>query len=109
MLAFERESDSSLVIGAGVKDDWVQQAPGVRVANLSTQYGLLNYDMRASGNVVTVNLRAGIRMPPGGIVVWSPLEQPILSAWVDGVPTAVKGAEVRVRKLPAIVTIRYPR
>ena len=109
MLAFERESDSSLVIGAGVRDDWVQQVPGVQVSNLSTQYGPLNYDMRASGNVVTVNLRAGIRMPPGGIVVWSPLEQPILSAWVDGVPTAVKGAEVRVRKLPAIVTIRYPR
>jgi hypothetical protein len=109
MLAFERESDSSLVIGAGVRDDWVKQDPGVRVANLSTQYGPLNYDMRASGNVVTVNLRAGIRMPPGGIVVWSPLEQPILSAWVDGVPSAVKGSEVRVRKLPAVVTIRYPR
>jgi hypothetical protein len=109
MLAFERESDSSLVIGAGVRDDWVKQDPGVRVANLSTQYGPLNYDMRASGNVVTVNLRAGIRMPPGGIVIWSPLEQPILSAWVDGVPAAVKGAEVRVRKLPSTVTIRYPR
>ncbi len=109
MLAFERESDSSLVIGAGVKDDWVKQDPGVRVANLSTQYGLLNYDMRASGNTVTVNLRVGLRMPPGGIVIWSPLEQPILSAWVDGVPSAVKGSEVRVRKLPAIVTIRYPR
>jgi hypothetical protein len=109
MLAFERESDSSLVIAAGVRDDWVKQDPGVRVANLSTQYGPLNYDMRASGNVVTVNLRAGIRMPPGGIVVWSPLEQPILSAWVDGVPTAVKGAEVRLRKLPATVIIRYPR
>jgi hypothetical protein len=109
MLAFERESDSSLVIGAGVREEWVKQDPGVRVANLSTQYGPLTYDMRASGNVVTVNLRAGIRMPPGGIVVWSPLEQPILSAWVDGVPGAVKGSEVRVRKLPAIVTIRYPR
>jgi hypothetical protein len=109
MLAFERESDSSLVIGAGVRDDWVKQDPGVRVANLSTQYGPLNYDMRASGNVATVNLRAGLRMPPGGIVIWSPLEQPILSAWVDGVPAAVKGAEVRVRKLPATVTIRYPR
>ena len=109
MLAFERESDSSLVIGAGVRDEWVREAPGIRVANLSTQYGPLNYDMRASGNVVTVYLRAGIRMPPGGIVVWSPLEQPILSAWVDGAPAPVTGAEVRVRKLPAIVTIRYPR
>jgi hypothetical protein len=109
MLAFERESDSSLVIGAGVKDDWVKQDPGVRVSNLSTAYGPLTYDLRATGNTVTLNLRAGIKMPPGGIVVWSPLSQPILSASVDGVLAAVKGPEVRVRKLPAVVTIRYAR
>ncbi|HEX3532912.1 MAG TPA: discoidin domain-containing protein, partial [Gemmatimonadaceae bacterium] len=109
MLAFERESDSSLVIGAGVRDDWVKQDPGVRVTNLNTAYGPLNYDMRATGNTVIVNLRAGIKLPPGGIVVWSPLSQPILSAAVDGVPAGVKGAEIRVRKLPAVVTIRYPR
>ncbi|HZE07418.1 MAG TPA: hypothetical protein VE110_01550, partial [Gemmatimonadaceae bacterium] len=109
MFAYERESDSSLVIAAGVRDDWVKQDPGVRVSNLSTMYGPLSYDIRASGPTVTLNLRAGLRMPPGGIVVFSPLEQPILSALVDGVPTGVNGAEIRVRKLPAIVTIRYPR
>ena len=109
MLAFERESDSSLVIGAGIKDDWVRQDPGVRVSNLNTAYGPLTYDMRVSGNTVILNLHAGIKLPPGGIVVWSPLSQPILSAAVDGVPAAVKGAEIRVRKVPAVVTIRYPR
>jgi len=109
MLAFERESDSSLVIGAGVKEDWVKQDPGVRVSNLSTAYGPLSYDMRVVGSTVILNLRQGIKLPPGGIIVWSPLSQPILSAAVDGVPTAVKGAEIRVRKLPAVVTIRYPR
>ncbi|MGH7605081.1 MAG: discoidin domain-containing protein [Gemmatimonadaceae bacterium] len=109
MFAYERESDSSLVIAAGVKDEWVKQDPGVRVTNLSTMYGPLSYDIRSSGPTVTLNLRAGLKMPPGGIVVFSPLEQPILSALVDGVPTGVRGSEIRVRKLPAIVTIRYPR
>jgi len=109
MLAYERESDSSLVIGAGVRDEWVKEPPGIKVSNLSTEYGPLNYDMSGLGKVVTINLRTGIRMPPGGIVIYSPLDQPILSAAVDGVPVAVKGAEVRVRKLPAIVTIRYAK
>ncbi|MFL5640089.1 MAG: discoidin domain-containing protein, partial [Gemmatimonadaceae bacterium] len=93
MLAYERESDSSLVIGAGVRDEWVREDPGIRVSNLSTEYGPLNYDMRAVGKVVTLNLRTGIRMPPGGIVVYSPLDQPILSATVDGVPAPVRGPE----------------
>jgi hypothetical protein len=109
MLAFERESDSSLVIGAGVRDEWVKEDPGIRVSNLSTEYGPLNFDMRAIGRVVTVNLRSGLRMPPGGIVIYSPLEQPILSATVDGALAEVKGQEVRVRKVPSIVTIRYAR
>jgi len=109
MLAYERESDSSLVIGAGVRDDWVKEDPGVKVSNLSTEYGPLNYDMRAIGKVVTINLRAGIRMPPGGIVIYSPLDQPILSAAVDGLPAPVKGAEIRVKKIPSIVTVRYAR
>jgi len=109
MLAYERESDSSLVIGAGVRDEWVKDDPGIRVSNLSTEYGPLNYDMRAIGRVVTVNLRSGIRMPPGGIVIYSPLDQPILSATVDGQMAPVRGAEVRIRKLPATVTIRYAR
>ena len=109
MLAYERESDSSLVIGAGVRDEWVKEPPGIKVSNLSTEYGPLNYDMSGLGKVVTINLRTGIRMPPGGIVIYSPLDQPILSAAVDGVPVAVKGAEVRVRKLPSIVTIRYAK
>ena len=109
MLAYERESDSTLVIGAGVRDEWVKEVPGIHVSNLSTEYGPLNFDMQAIGKVVTLNLRTGIRMPPGGIVVYSPLDQPILSAAVDGVPAAIRGAEVRVRKIPAIVTIRYAK
>jgi hypothetical protein len=109
MFAYERESDSTIVITAGVKDDWITQEPGVRVSNLSTSYGLLNYDAKAYGRTVNVNIKALTKLPPGGIVVWSPLEQPILSAAIDGVPTAVKGNEIRVRKLPATVSVRYAR
>ena len=109
MFAFERESDSSLVIGAGMKDEWLKESPGVRVTNLSTHYGPLNYDARAFGTSVTLNIRAGTRTPPGGLIVWSPLDQPILSALVNGQPAGVKGPEVRVDKLPAIVTIRYAK
>lgn len=109
MFAFERESDSSLVLAAGLKDEWLREAPGVRVTNLSTHYGPLSYDARAYGTTVTLNLKPGLRLPPGGIVVRSPLDQPVLSASVDGVLAAVKGADVVVRKLPAIVTFRYAK
>src|SRR4051812_6336046 len=37
MLAYERESDSSLVIGAGGRDEWVKGAPGIVGPNLSSE------------------------------------------------------------------------
>jgi hypothetical protein len=109
MLAYERESDSSIVITAGTKDEWLQQDPGVRVSNLSTSYGPLTYDARAIGRVVTINIKELKKTPKGGVVVYSPLDQPILSASINGVPAAVKGAEIQVPKLPATVTVRYAR
>ncbi len=107
MFAFERESDSSLVVGAGVKEDWVREHPGVRVTGLSTHYGPLTYDMRADNGVVTVNLRAGVRIPPGGIVVRSPLDRPFASVTVNGTPGSATGSEVTVRALPATIVFRY--
>ncbi|MGK2934061.1 MAG: discoidin domain-containing protein, partial [Gemmatimonadaceae bacterium] len=109
MFAFERESDSSLVVGAGVKEDWVTEHPGVRVASLSTHYGPLTYDMRADSGVVTVNLRAGPRIPAGGLVVRSPLDQPFTSVAVNGVPRPDTGSEVTVRALPATIVFRHGR
>jgi len=107
MFAFEREGDSSLVVGAGVKEDWVKDRSGVRVANLSTHYGPLSYDMRADSGTVTVNLRAGARIPAGGIVVKSPLEQPFVSASLNGVSRAGPCSELTVRELPATIVFRY--
>ncbi|CAN5692639.1 discoidin domain-containing protein [soil metagenome] len=107
MFAFERESDSSLVVGAGVKEDWVREQPGVRVAGLSTHYGPITYDMLADSGGVTVNLSTGLRIPPGGIVVQSPLDQPFVSATLNGVSNPGPGSEVIVRALPATVLFRY--
>ena len=109
MFAFEREADSSLVLAAGLRNEWLREVPGVRVTNLSTHYGPLSYDARAYGTSVTVNIKAGPRLPRGGIIVTSPLDQLVLSAMVDGVLSGVRGQEVRVMKLPAIVTFRYAK
>jgi F5/8 type C domain-containing protein len=65
MLAYERESDQSLVLGAGIPESWLVQ--GVHVRDLRTIYGPL--DFSAIGNVVKVS---GVRVPPGGIVLMLP-------------------------------------
>ncbi|HEY2828582.1 MAG TPA: coagulation factor 5/8 type domain-containing protein, partial [Thermoanaerobaculia bacterium] len=65
MLVYERESDHSLVLGAGIPEAWLKD--GVSVRNLRTIYGPLTFSVK--GNVVHVS---GVRVPRGGIVVMLP-------------------------------------
>jgi hypothetical protein len=107
--AYERADDGALVVGAGIPAAWVTEAPGVAVRGLSTHYGPLTFSMRAAGNEVRVRFEPGLRTPPGGIVLRSPLDRRIRSATVDGRTVAVSadGAEVRLRALPRRVVLRY--
>jgi hypothetical protein len=105
--AYEREADAALVVGAGIPAAWVTEAPGVAVRRLSTHYGPLTFTMRATGDVVRVRFEPGLRAPPGGVILRSPLDRPIRSATVDGRRVVADGAEVRLRTLPGRVELRY--
>jgi hypothetical protein len=107
MFAFERESDSSLVVGAGIPESWVMDKPGVTVRKLSTHYGLLSYTMRNENGNVRVSMQSGMTIPPGGVVVHAPFAHPAREVRVNGLvtqPSADGG--VVVRSLPAEVVFR---
>lgn len=88
LLAFERERDGALVIGAGLAPAWI--ARGIRVAGLSTHYGTLGYSMTEERDGIRVRIGEGLTIPRGGIVIVSPLD----------------GRESVVRRLPADVLLR---
>ena len=107
MFAYERESDSSLVLGAGVLESWVAERPGVTVRKLSTHYGPVSYTMRREPGSARVSIQTGTRIPPGGIVVHSPFTQTPRQALVNGVAgTGPSTAIAVVRSLPAEVVFR---
>jgi hypothetical protein len=107
MFAYEREADSSLVIGAGVPEAWVMEKPGVTIRRLSTHYGVLSYTMRNENGNVRVSMQTGLTMPPGGLVVYSPFSRPVREIRVNGVPSGLApSGGVVVRSLPAEVVFR---
>jgi hypothetical protein len=108
MFAYEREADSALVVGAGVPAAWVTDAPGVTVRGLRTEYGTLDLEMRAQAGVVRARVAGDLRVPPGGVVVRSPLPRPIRSATVNGEPTRqVTATEVVLSHVPAEIVMRH--
>jgi hypothetical protein len=67
MFAYERESDRSLVIAAGIPNEWLD-GDGIAVGDLRTPYGKLSYTLRRDGKIMKLHVDAGLRLPPGGIV-----------------------------------------
>jgi hypothetical protein len=76
---FAYESGDALILAAGVSKDWLGQ--GLCVSGLSTHYGMLSYSITAG----RMHIDGGLRVPPGGIIVVSPLD----------------GTRIIVRNLPA--------
>ncbi|MES2523203.1 MAG: coagulation factor 5/8 type domain-containing protein [Gemmatimonadota bacterium] len=108
LFAYEREADSALVVGAGVAAEWVVPGDSVMVRGLRTPWGPLGYTMSRMGNVVTLRLDAGLRMPPGGLVIHTPLSQRITRARADGADVAVQDdGTVRLRRPARVLVLTH--
>jgi hypothetical protein len=74
--AYERESDDSLVIAAGVPLEWATE--GVSVDGLRTHYGPLVFSMQPEGGAIRVRIEDGVAVPAGGIVVQTPFAEAVV-------------------------------
>ena len=109
MLVYERESDRALVMLGGTPAAWATSAEGVTIKRLPTYYGTLNATLRADGqNALRLKLTGDLTMPPGKIVVQSPLDRPLAGASVNGrALEGVTGDSFVVGEFPADVVLRY--
>ena len=97
MLAYERDADSAIVVGAGIPSAWVSVSPGVIVRGLRTPSGRLDFTMRGAGDTVRVTLDAE-SVPAGGFVIRSPHARPLRSVALNGVALPLPaGGEIRIR------------
>ncbi len=88
MLAYEREADQSLVIAAGIHEDWLTGTEGVSVTGLPTYYGKLSYTLSREGpDRLRLVLTGDLAMPPGKIIVQPPLPRPLVQVTVNGAQT----------------------
>jgi alpha-L-rhamnosidase-like protein len=105
LFAYERESDSALVVGAGLDATWLA-GEGLH-AELPTWWGLLRYSARREGAAARFRIDAGLRVPTGGLVVCAP-RPGARRVLVDGVetPPDSSGAVV-VHRVPADIEFDY--
>ncbi len=105
LFAYERESDRSLVLAAGIPESWVSSPGGIAVRGLRTRYGELDYSLGGSEGETRMNLSGDLQFPPGGLILLPPekLAPRDSRATVNGRPAARVSSEVVIRELPARV------
>jgi hypothetical protein len=109
MFAYEREQDESLVIAAGVAEEWLADGSPVGVQNLPTYYGNLTYSLHLEGkDAFRLKLEGDLDIPPGGIVVMPPLPRPIQQLTINGKPVSdFKTSSFTCRECPAESVVRF--
>ncbi len=85
LFAYEHPTDESLVLAAGIRPDWLDAGAVIAIGNLPTWYGRLDYTLARDGDDrVQLFIGGDLEMPPGGIVVHSPLPRPLARVTADG-------------------------
>ncbi len=107
--AYERDTDQSLVLGAGLPREWVMSAEGVAVKRLPTHFGVVHFALKSEApNRLRAKISGDLALPPGKIVLQPPLPQPLKRVIVNGQPQADFAADsVRIDQFPAEVTLEY--
>ncbi len=80
MFAYEREADRSLVLAAGLADEWIEGA-GVQVNRMPTVHGSLSYSLRRTDSTtLRFSIAAGV---DAKMVLRPPLASPLRSVRVN--------------------------
>ncbi|MCP4410225.1 MAG: hypothetical protein GY807_21270, partial [Gammaproteobacteria bacterium] len=78
MFLYEREMDDALVLGAGIPEHWVVDGIDIILKRFPTHFGTLNYSLgKWQDGAIRLRMTGDLTLPPGGIVVHSPLKFPL--------------------------------
>lgn len=108
MLAYKRERDAALILGAGVPRAWLESTDGVSVEGLRTDFGPLTYSARRVGATVRIEVGDLPSSPPGGIWFSLPDADSIHEIRLGGtrLPIPADGV-IRLPTPPTVLEVEY--
>ena len=108
MFVYEREEDSTLIVGAGIRESWLTEGDTLDVDGLPTYYGAFGYMMTRHADTVRVTIKPGMGFCAREILIPSPLDRPLRTVAVDDRPQPfVSRGAVRVAASAGVVTFVY--
>lgn len=105
---YEDESDSSLVIGAGLLPEWIDSPEGVEIRQAPTFYGTINYSIKKTGKFYAIDLSGDVNLPAGNIRIINFNNKAPKKVVVNGKKmTTINSKEIIVPSFPANIKVEY--
>jgi hypothetical protein len=106
MFVYEREADTTLVIGAGIKEEWIKSTEGVTAMNLPTYYGIINYKAYSRRGEATIEVSSYNLQKNTMLEILIPSSMKIRKLLLDG-DLVTPTHKVAVKKIPVRIQIQY--
>jgi len=107
MFVFEDEYQESIVVGAGLFQDWLNTPNGISINNLPTYYGNINYSIKPDGRDYIMNISGDVEIPKGKIRFRNIWGKDPKKVTINGMNQTLKNQEIVIHKLPAEVKISF--
>ena len=105
LFAYERQSDQSLILAAGIPATWLYGV-GVSIRDLRTPYGKLSYAMKRRGGRIVLTIDdSRLSLPSGGLVLARPGVATITRTRVNGKSAQWSNNELHIDSLPAEIVL----
>ncbi len=108
MFVYENELDSTLVLGAGLKKEWINSPEGLSVTNLPTYYGDISYSLMKKENLYQLEISGDLHTPVKKIVFKNFLKQRPSKVYVNGkISEDYNKTDLFINSLPANVLLKF--
>ena len=108
LFVYENEDDSSLVIGAGIQEAWLNSKNGISIKNLPTFFGPISYSVKKIKNNVVIELNNKLDSECKEIILKSPIDKIIKSVLINGkVSKTLNGNQILLNRVDKKIVINY--
>lgn len=108
MFIYENDLDTSLILGAGLKSDWINSNEGVSISNLPTYYGDVSYSIKKVGNQYKLDIGGSLNIPNNKIIFKNFRETRPIKVLIDGISSYNYDAnDIIITKSPTSILIEY--
>lgn len=108
MFVYEDDFDTTLVIGAGLKEEWISSTDGLSVTNLPTYYGDISYSVKKNENLYQIEISGDLHTPVKKIIFKNFLKKTPSKVFTNGILSEdYNQTDVFINSLPANILLKF--